>query len=1391
MIHSLTRTGPQSLSVTAPGWVPASAVLESVTTEISTPTRDPGVTAHTTWSQWSAAHPVLVRGATVPVLPPATPTPPGHARIVVRSGPESGFAVALPQGEWTLGRGSGADVPLADPFLSRTPHLLVNSPAGIRIDGTAEDHAVVGSTTLLLPHHLTRRPLGQPSAAPASPEPHSSPDALTSHEPLDWPERPDVAPVRKPSWLVFAAPVVIGIVLALVVGTWWFLLLSAAGPLTAVLTLRGDRRRFARETVQVARDHRRAIDRTLRQLETRLHAFTADLDRIAYGGNSPAAGSPSGHSAPSGARSPAGSTGSLPGQSSRPTSGSAEDVPPGRDRVVVLGLGDVVSTASVHLPRDRSAREQARRRLPPPVVAGDRAVLIAHDAPLLVDRATTVRIDGPEAAVLSAVRSLVSAHLAAGSGCVAPARFPEFAGLSGLPHPCTVEVLEAQETGPANPERGAGAGAESPLSVLVHGPESTEHSPILTVTCGPLGQPAHIRVPSPDGPAAPGDTGLGAGGWSGRASFHPSFGRPLTGPAHVHSLSRASAIRMLASIAPRAGGAALSLPPASQVPTTGIADVLRLWETTGRHGHGPLVAPLGTPVDGPRTTASATTLPTTPMSAPTRASITAPAACSPTTAPPHDSLASRDLFLLDLRTSGPHALVAGTTGSGKSVLLETWLEALCRTHSPEDMRLVLLDFKGGASLSRFVRYPHTDCLLTDLDEAAALRALRSITAEVSRRELHLSRAKCRDIDELLDRSRTDPAVARLPRLLVVIDEFHVLTGLGPHVVAQFERLTAVGRSLGVHIVLATQRPSGVVSARMRANIALRICLRVRDDADSHEVLGIPDAAHLDPRIPGVALISDEEGIRAVRCAVPDDPAQSGDPATARGRLPHAVVRSLTDDAEVAVPLSCPSPPAARTWDGPQGPRHEVIAPPLPARLESAHLPGRIQRDPRDPGRNQQGPQDPGRDDGVCTDGDSHVGDRAVGLVDLPQQNRTALVELTAASGSVTVSGGRGRGWTTTVAAFAHAFAATGLPVIRVDSMRAGDPDALPFVDASGVLRLTHAQGWMIDHLIDVCSTADHPVVWAIDDWDELTHAHPGGPRIDRLERLLAGSARMRFVASAPRRGVGQRLAQAATTRIVFPPAADTDVVLFGLSATRFRGEWPAGRAVILGDAAQTDDRDGADIQVVRRAEVRDMRGAETRESRASGRAQADATQESAVRTHVLWTGFERRVGPGYERLVRSTRADADAIAMGLDPGGRAVDWSPERDGAILTVRCSPPLIDSPDLRALTDTLRAHGIAVLDERQDRSPGIRATDAAGPICVVAGAPDPRSAGFGVETAPGPTLLLGDWRDADLRAAGHRWLAPIPPAACASWWLMDDTTTPVRLHDASTRCDIDSSA
>ena len=1314
IIHTLTRTGPQSLSVTAPGWVPASAVLESVATQTSDPVRGAAAASGATWSQWSATHPVLVRGAHVPTLSPATPTPAGHARVVVRSGPESGFAVALPQGEWTLGRGAAADVPLADPFLSRRPHLLVNSPAGIRIDGAVEDDAVVGSTALLLPHHVIRSPAGQSSPSPSA------------QEPLEWPVRQDVAPVRKPSWLVFAAPVVIGIVLALVVGTWWFLLLSAAGPLTAVLTLRGDRLRFARETAQAARDHRRAVDRTIQELETRLCAFTAELDRIAYGGRPPPAESPSGQSPPSNSRSSI-------GPSPPPAPASTAGTLPGRERILVLGLGDVVSTASVELPRDRAARGQARRRLPPHVVAGDRALLIAHNAPLLMDRAATVRIDGPEAAVLSVTRSLVSAHLAAGSGCLAPGLFPEFAGLSGLASPCTVAVLDAEETRIGSPEDGGRGGAEAPLSVLVRGPEATVDSPVLTVTCGPAGQPAHIRVPAPDGPDASNATGLATAspstGRTGRASLHPSFGRPLTGPAHLHSLSRASAIRMLASITPRVSGAATSLPPAAQVPTTGVVDLLRLWDTTGRHGHGPLVAPLGVPVDVARSAASVAVL--------------------PATAPPHDPFVSRDLFLLDLRTSGPHALVAGTTGSGKSVLLETWLEALCRTHSPEDLRLVLLDFKGGASLSRFLEHPHTDCLLTDLDEAAALRALRSITAEVGRRELHLSRAGCRDIDALLDRSRTDPAIVRLPRLLVVIDEFHVLTGLGPHVVAQFERLTAVGRSLGVHIVLATQRPSGVVSARMRANIALRICLRVRDDADSHEVLGIPDAARLDPRTPGVALVSDEAGIRALRCAIPDGPMLPRQPVRSGPPAPHAVVRSLTDDAEIVVPLPCPSPPAARTWDAPPGPRHEVIAQPLPDRLDAVQLPGPKDKDP----------QAPGRQEGVRTGGDARLGDRAVGLVDLPQQNRTALVELTAASGSVTVSGGRGRGWTTTVAALAHAFAATGLPVVRVDTARTGDTDALPFVDVSGVLRLSHAQGWMIDHLLDVCTASDEPVVWAIDDWDELAHAHPTGPRIDRLERLMAGSAGMRFVVAAPRRGIGQRLAQAATTRIVFPPAADTDVVLFGLSAARFRGEWPPGRAVILGAEAQTDDRDGADIQFVERAEAQD--------NRPISRGHADTTPGDAVRTHALWTGFER-----------SSTADRNMIAIGVDPGGRELGWSPDRDGAVLTVRCLPPFVDGPELRVLMETLRAAGITVLDQRQDWGPDVPAVSSMEPVCILAGAPGSRPAGLTDAAAPGPTLLLGDWRDAELRAAGHRWLAPLPPAARASWWLSDATTTPVRL-------------
>lgn len=1282
IIHTVSGPHPSSHSVSAPGWVPTAQVMEATGLLPQSP-----APSACTWSEWVSTYPVTVDACGLSLLTPDSPTPAGHARLIVRSGPESGFAIALPQGEWTLGRGQGADVDLVDPYLSRRPLLLSNGPAGIHVGGrplgtTGHEYragtphpndatrCVIGSTTV---------ELSRTSSAPTADD-VSQTRTQSSAEHLVWPEPEPVAPVRTPSWLVYAAPIAIGVALALIIGTWWFLLLSLAGPATATLTLRAERRRYIRESAQAKRALRSDITQVLAELDALVQSYVHGLGAEAYS----AAESPS--------------------------------TPADRREVLVLGTGSNISTVGVRLPRDRHARNRARRRLPAHHLDGDTAFLIADDAPLLVDRRLPVRVRGPQARARSIVRALVAAHLAAGSGCRADAGFPEFAGLRNPASECVV-TRSSPTTSRSSPLDQPNPPGQD--CYTVSGPQAADEA-VLDIRCGGSDWPDDIRVPDP---RTVNDVIGGTVGSAPRIGV-TGRGSPVSGHARIHAVSTATFLRLLATIGPRAESTGNVLPPAAAIPTTPVSDVLRQWEAAGSHRSGPLSVPIGLTVARPE-----------PLDDRRNRSLTASTPLPPMTR------SSDPLFLLDLRASGPHALVAGTTGSGKSVLLETWLEGLCRTHSADDLRLVLLDFKGGASLSRFLTHPHTDCVVTDLDEAAALRAVRSITAEITRRERHLAESECRDLDHLLTRANHDPSVTPLPRLLVVIDEFHVLTSLSPHIVTEFEHLTAVGRSLGVHIVLATQRPSGVVSARMRANIALRICLRVRDEADSQEVLGIPDAAWIDTRVPGTALVSDDSGVHATRSAVPDEPEHI------QSNLPQVTMTSLTGTAAAVLPLPCEPPSLPSAALGPPGPRHEVIAPPLPTQMIA----------------------------GTPLNANPLV----FGLVDLPDENRVAPALISASSGSVTVSGGRGRGWSTAVDALAAAFHTAGLPVIHL-SPHAG----LPSVDPDGILRLGHSQAWLIDHLIGLCDTRREPVVWAIDDWDEFVNAHQTSPRVDRLERLLTGSAGMRFIVSGHRRLLAQRLSQIATTRIVFPPASDTDAVFFGLAATRFTGEWPPGRAVILGEESLTDGREGADLQI------------------SQGSAAPENKRPPVHRPHPFWNDFGK-LGHVAESEQQHTAPSKRSIPVGVDPAGTAIMWDPSTDGVVLTVlvESSSRIGGSSDPTLLTrfaEDLRARDVTVVLDSAD--PGQReAADAAvsvsKPVCLVAeGLISPstptRSAPLGdARTAlppssvhgpdtRGPVLLFGAWHERALRAAGFRGCPPIPRAAAASWWVSGDSVIPVRI-------------
>lgn len=214
-------------------------------------------------------------------------------------------------------------------------------------------------------------------------------------------------------------------------------------------------------------------------------------------------------------------------------------------------------------------------------------------------------------------------------------------------------------------------------------------------------------------------------------------------------------------------------------------------------------------------------------------------------------LAGADPVVIDLVADGPHALIAGTTGSGKSELLRTLVCSLAADHSPQQLTFVLIDYKGGAAFTGLDALPHTVGFVTDLDAGLGSRALTCLDAELRHRELMLNAAGAEDITAYPHGRAGAPP---LPRLVVVIDEFATMLAELPDFISALIGIAQRGRSLGVHLILATQRPAGAVNDSIRANTNLRLCLRVQTTADSADVIGSPRAAILDRRFPGRAVL---------------------------------------------------------------------------------------------------------------------------------------------------------------------------------------------------------------------------------------------------------------------------------------------------------------------------------------------------------------------------------------------------------------------------------------------------------------------------------------------------------------------------------------------------------
>jgi len=204
-------------------------------------------------------------------------------------------------------------------------------------------------------------------------------------------------------------------------------------------------------------------------------------------------------------------------------------------------------------------------------------------------------------------------------------------------------------------------------------------------------------------------------------------------------------------------------------------------------------------------------------------------------------------FVLDIAKDGPHMLVGGTTGSGKSEFLQTFIASLVHANPPDALNFILIDYKGGAAFEAYSRLPHVTGFLRNLDDHLGHRVLLALSAEMKYRQRLLAEASRPSIESYWAAGSPN---GPLPRLLIVVDEFARLKEEMPDVLAEMTKVTVIGRSVGVHLVLATQRPAGVVTPDIQANTALRLALRVLDAPDSTAVIGIPDAHLISKKEPG-------------------------------------------------------------------------------------------------------------------------------------------------------------------------------------------------------------------------------------------------------------------------------------------------------------------------------------------------------------------------------------------------------------------------------------------------------------------------------------------------------------------------------------------------------------
>lgn len=547
---------------------------------------------------------------------------------------------------------------------------------------------------------------------------------------------------------------------------------------------------------------------------------------------------------------------------------------------------------------------------------------------------------------------------------------------------------------------------------------------------------------------------------------------------------------------------------------------------------------------------------------------------------------------IDLIADGPHALVAGTTGSGKSELLQTLIAGLAFNNCPDELAFILVDYKGGAAFAECATLPHVTGLVTDLDTRLTTRVLTSLGAELRRRERilathgvkdHGAYLAARDIlatapgQEATTTSAGEPineadAHQRWPpmaRLVVVVDEFATLAEELPDFVTGLVDLARRGRSLGMHLVLATQRPSGVVSPEIRANTALRICLRVTDPNESIDVIGRADAAGIRADQPGRALMVTRLGLHRVQIAYGGEPPEDSSSKIAifeRKRLAQGTP-SLTPSTNV-VREHGSNPGSDSSVGCQQSELGQLVAAIREAAAEHAApppswlppLPAHISLDSL---RDRQ---------------DAKPGTVLIGLEDAPAQQRQSAYELP-------TTGAENRHLM--IVGTVHSGKTTALRTIALSVGRQRHSTELYVIDCAG--RLSELA--KLPHCVGVATTTDlehgarmlarlsrrvaarkfsPPALLLLDSWEGFVESYGAvghGELADVLASLLrtGAGAGLQVVITGDRALVSSRISTSIRERLVLAMAEPDGYRTAGIPSRHIPTELPPGRALRCGE----------------------------------------------------------------------------------------------------------------------------------------------------------------------------------------------------------------------------------